>query len=557
MQSGPQRVRLVIHGMTCTDCERHVTKALQRVGAEHISVDFRRGEATFEMDGARLEEAKRAVTKAGYEPGEADILDDASGRQPSFSVGVGHSTDFDHDLCIIGSGGAAFSAAIQAVSHGSKVVMVERGTIGGTCVNIGCVPSKTMLRASEIQYLAAHNPFPGLRTSAGTVNLRQLVGAKDELVAELRQHKYVDLIDEYGFDLLRGEARFTDPSTIEVAGRKIRARRYLIATGASPSVPDIPGLSDVDYLTSTTALQLQEVPRRLAVIGSGYIALELGQMFHRLGSQVTLMQRSDRLLRAYDPEVSEAVALTLSFEGIRLLTGVTYERVEQHGDVKRVHLTVGGQERVVEAEALLVATGRTPNTAALNLQAAGVQVGSRGEVLVDEYLRTSNPNIYAAGDVTLGPQFVYVAAHEGTVAADNAVGGAERKVDLTVVPAVTFTSPAIATVGMTEAMARSKGYEVLISVLPLDAVPRALVNRDTAGMIKLVADARTRRILGVHLVAENAGDVIYAGVLAVKFGLTIEDLKSTLAPYLTMAEGLKLAALTFDKDVEKLSCCAG
>ncbi|MCL6593337.1 MAG: FAD-dependent oxidoreductase, partial [Alicyclobacillus sp.] len=205
----------------------------------------------------------------------------------------------------------------------------------------------------------------------------------------------------------------------------------------------------------------------------------------------------------------------------------------------------------------LVATGRQPNTAALTLQAAGVRVGSRGEVLVDEYLRTSHPNVYAAGDVTMGPQFVYVAAYEGALAADNAVAGAQRKVDLTVVPAVTFTSPAIATVGMTEAQARSKGYEVLTSVLPLDAVPRALVNRDTAGVIKLVADARTRKLLGVHVVAENAGDVMYAGVLAVKFGLTIEDLRSTLAPYLTMAEGLKLAALTFDKDVAKLSCCAG
>ncbi|WP_029423569.1 mercury(II) reductase [Alicyclobacillus macrosporangiidus] len=554
MRDEKPRVRLAVHEMTCPDCERHVTEALQRAGAEDVVASFRRGEATFEIDPARLEEAKRAVANSGYAPGEAEILDGA----PSVRGPIqGDGADCEYDLCIIGSGGAAFSAAIQAVSYGARVVMVERGTIGGTCVNVGCVPSKPLLRASEIHHLAAHNPFPGLHTSARPVNLQQLVGAKDELVAELRQHKYVELIGEYGFHFIRGEAHFVDPSTIEVAGRTIRARRYLIATGASPAVPDIPGLADVDYLVSTTALELKEVPRRLAVIGSGYIALELGQMFHRLGSAVTLMQRSDRLLKAYDPEVSETVSLALTLDGIRLLTGVTYRRVEQHGDLKRVHLTVNGQEQVVEADALLVATGRKPNTAALNLEAAGVRVGEQGEVLVDEYLRTSNPNVYAAGDVTMGPQFVYVAAYEGALAAENAVGGAERKVDLTVVPAVTFTSPAIATVGMTEAQARSKGYPVLTSVLPLEAVPRALVNRDTAGVIKLVADARTRKLLGVHVVAENAGDVIYAGVLAVKFGLTIEDLKSTLAPYLTMAEGLKLAALTFDKDVAKLSCCAG
>ncbi|ADG07432.1 mercury(II) reductase [Kyrpidia tusciae] len=551
--SNKLQVRLAVRGMTCTDCEEHVKKALHSAGAEKISVNFRRGEATFEIsDASGIEAAKRAVADSGYEPSNAEIL------HPLRSDSTFHRTSGDdYDLLIIGSGGAAFSAAIEAVSRGAKVGMIERGTIGGTCVNTGCVPSKTMLRASEIHHLAAQHPFPGLETSAGPVNLHQLVGAKDELVAELRQHKYIDLIDEYGFDLIRGEARFADPSTIAVAGRMIRAGRYLVATGASPAVPDIPGLADVDYLVSTAALELTEVPQRLAVIGSGYIGMELGQMFHRLGSEVTLMQRSGRLLRAYEPEVSEAVSLALAFEGIHILTGVTYERVEQHGDLKRIYITVDGQQRVVEADALLVATGRTPNTAALNLEAAQVRVGSRGEVLVNEYLQTSNPNVYAAGDVTLGPQFVYVAAYEGAIAAENALSGERRKVDLSVVPAVTFTSPSIATVGMTEARARSKGYEVITSVLPLDAVPRALVNHDTAGVIKLVADGRSRKLLGVHVVADNAGDVIYAGVLAVKFGLTIEDLTSTLAPYLTMAEGLKLAALTFDRDVAKLSCCAG
>ena len=191
-----------------------------------------------------------------------------------------------------------------------------------------------------------------------------------------------------------------------------------------------------------------------------------------------------------------------------------------------------------------MATGRSPNTARLALEKAGVRVGQRGEVVVDEHLRTSNPRVFAAGDVTLGPQFVYVAAYEGAVVADNALGAADRKVDLRVVPAVTFTNPAIATVGLTESRARAAGFEVKTSVLPLEAVPRALVNRETTGVFKLVADAATGRLLGAHVVAENAGDVIYAATLAVKFGLTIRDLKETLALYLTMAEGLKLAALT-------------
>ncbi len=344
---------------------------------------------------------------------------------------------------------------------------------------------------------------------------------------------------------------------MEVNGRRISARYFLIATGAVPDVPDIPGLREVDYLVSTTALELRAVPKRLAVLGAGYIALELGQMFHNLGSEVILMQRGRRVLKSYDPEVSEAITRALTKQGMTIVTGATFHRVEQQGDVKRVCITVDGQERVIEADALLVAAGRKPNTENLNLHAANVQVGPRGEVVVDEHLRTTNPRVYAAGDVTMGPQFVYVAAYEGWLVAENTVGGAMKKVDLTTVPAVIFTHPAVATVGLTEAQARRAGYDVRTSVLPLDTVPRALVNRETDGMFKLVADAATRRLLGAHVVADNAGDVIYAAQLAIQFGLTVEDLRSSLAPYLTMAEGLKLAALTFDKDVSKLSCCAG
>lgn len=548
-----QQIRLVVNGMTCDDCERHVSHAVQSVGGKNVSANFRRNDATFDLsDLNQLDAVKQAIADTGYKPGDATIL---SARPTNTPVEDGGK--YDYDLLVIGSGGSAFSAAIQAVSYGAKVAMVERGTIGGTCVNIGCVPSKTMLRAAEINHMSTNNPFQGLKTSAGAVDMAQLINRKNELVGELRQHKYVDLIDEYGFELIQGEARFVDESTVEVNGKQITARNFLIATGASPAVPDIPGLHQVDYLVSTTALEVQELPKRLAVIGAGYIALELGQMFHNLGVEVTILQRSTRLLKSYEPEVSEAITEAMTAQGVNIITGTTFYRVEQDGDTKKVYITVNGQEQVVEAEALLVATGRNPNTDALNLDAAKVNIGDRGEIEVNEYLRTSNHRIYAAGDVTMGPQFVYVAAYEGAIVADNGINGSEKKTDLTVVPSVTFTSPAIATVGLTEAQAKSDGYEVLTSVLPLDAVPRALVNRETTGVFKLVADAYTRKVLGAHIVAENAGDVIYSAVLAVKFGLTIEDLRSTLVPYLTMAEGLKLASLTFDKDVSKLSCCAG
>ncbi|MDC3414459.1 mercury(II) reductase [Aquibacillus sp. 3ASR75-11] len=549
--SNLKKVRLPIEGMTCTGCEEHITEALDKSGAENSSADFRRGEAVFEIDERDLEKAKEAIRETGYKPGNEAIV---SGEEKLHLGDEG-----EYDLLIIGSGGAAFSAAIQAVEKAAKVLMIERGTTGGTCVNIGCVPSKTMLRAGEINQMAASNPFNGLNTSAGSVHLKELTGNKDELVNELRSEKYVNLIDEYGFDFIQGEAKFVDEKSIEVNGETKTAKRIMIATGASPSIPNIPGLNEIDYLTSTTLLQLTELPKRLAVIGSGYIAMELGQMIHNLGAEeVTLMQRSERILKEYDPEVSEAVANFLDEKGIHTITGITtYKRVEQNGSEKRIIIEKDGEEQVITADQVLVATGRTPNTVSLNLEVAGVEIGKKGEVVVDDYLQTTNPRVYAAGDVTLAPQFVYVAAYGGAVIADNALGVAKRKMDLRHVPAVTFTNPSIASIGLTEANAKEEGYNVKTSVLPLEAVPRALVNRETTGVFKLVADEKTNKIIGAHIVAENAGDIIYAATLAVKFGLTIEDLNETLCPYLTMAEGMKLAALTFDKDVSKLSCCAG
>ena len=545
------KVKLAVEGMTCEGCEQHVTDALKNVGATNSTADFRRGQATFEINKDKLENAKQAVNETGYQAGEATIESESEEEVLTLD-----NQSVDYDLLMIGSGGAAFSAAIKAVEKGAKVAMVERGTIGGTCVNIGCVPSKTMLRAGEINHLAGNNPFAGLNTNAKPVEMATLTEKKDELVQGMRQQKYVDLIEEYGFDLIRGEASFIDKKTVEVNGKKYTAKKFLISTGASPSIPDIPGLKEVDFLTSTTALELTEVPKKLAIVGSGYIAMELGQLFHNLGSVVTLMQRSERLLKEYDPEVSDAVDEALTKQGLNFITGVTYKKVEQDGGVKKVYIEVNGEERVIEADQLLVAAGRRPNTASLNLEAAGVKVGKKGEVIVNDYLQTSNPDIFAAGDVTLGPQFVYVAAYEGGLVVENTIGGA-KKVNLRFVPGVTFTNPSIATVGLTEQQAKDQGYDVKTSVLPLDSVPRALVNRETNGVFKLVVDNVTQKILGAHVVAENAGDVIYAATLAVQFGLTADDLRSTMAPYLTMAEGLKLAALTLDKDVSKLSCCAG
>ncbi len=545
-----KKYQMGIQGMTCTGCEEQIANALKAVGAKEIQADFREGNAVFSLPAnTEIETATSAIAEAKYQPGETkEILSHQA---------IQSDNDGEFDFIVIGSGGAAFSSAIEAVKHGAKVAMIERGTVGGTCVNVGCVPSKTLLRAGEINHLAGNNPFVGLRTTSDKVDMRQLIDQKDELVANLRNKKYVELIDDYGFELIKGEAKFVDKNTVEVNGVKLSADRFLIATGASPALPAIPGLEKVDYLTSTTLLELKQVPKRITVIGSGYIGVELGQLFHHLGSEVTLIQRSHRLFKEYDPEISETLMTSLTEQGINVVTNSTYERIDQNDNLKRVYIKEKGIKRVIESEELLIATGRAPNTESLNLTAAHVEIGSLGEIQIDKYARTTNERIYAAGDVTLGPQFVYVAAYQGRVAAGNAVGGKNEKMDLTTVPGVTFSLPSVATVGLTEQQAKEKGFDVITSVLPLETVPRAQVNHETTGVFKLVADAKTRKLLGGHIVADNAGDIIYAVTLAVKFGLTIENLSETLTPYLTMAEGIKLAALTFDKDVSQLSCCAG
>lgn len=547
MADRPMKMR--VRGMTCTSCERHVAQALQQAGARQVQADWRRAEAVFAVpEGIDLARLAGAVAEAGYTPGAVQELRPAPAPP---------RTDRDrpggYDLAILGSGSAAFAAAIKARELGARVVMVERGTLGGTCVNVGCVPSKALLRAAEAYHQAGHHPFAGITTRADRLDLTALIAQKDALVAALRQEKYSDLVDAYRWEVLRGEARFEDANTLRVNGSTLRANAYLVATGAAPAVPPIPGLAEAGYLTSTTALDLTELPHTLAVVGANAIGLELGQYFHLLGSEVVLFEVLPRIAPFEEPEISQALAELFSEQGIEIVAGAQISRVEGG----RIQATVNGRERTWAVDRILVATGRCPNTADLGLDRAGIEIDRRGAVVVDETLRTTNSKVWAAGDVTPAPQFVYVAAYEGMLAAENILTGAGRRVDLAALPRVTFTTPQVAAAGLTEAQAREAGYEVKVSILPLEYVPRALVNRETQGLFKLVADARTDRLLGAHVLAENAGDVIYAAVLALKFGLTVQDLVNTFAPYLTMAEGLKLAAQSFTSDVATLSCCAG
>jgi mercuric reductase len=466
------------------------------------------------------------------------------------------SKDNGYDLAVVGSGSAAFAAAIRAAELGASVAMVERGTVGGTCVNVGCIPSKAELAAAGQRHRALHNPFPGIRTAANGVDLPALVAGKDAIVGSLRQERYLDLVDHYSFELLAGTARFSDPATLLVDDQRLRADHYLLATGASPAVPPIAGLAAAGYLTSTSALALTELPRRLAVIGGNYVGLELAQLFARLGSEVTVFEMLDRLAPFEEPEASAVIEDAFAAEGIGVVTGARVGRASRGAGEKVLHATAGGSEQRFAVDEILVATGRRANTELLALERAGVETGERGHIAVDPTLRTTNARVFAAGDVTPAPQFVYVAAAMGAAAAENALTNGERTIDYAAVPRITFTSPQIAAVGLTDEQAKEQGLDCSCRTLPLAYVPRALVERDTRGIVKLVIERSSRRIVGATVVAEGAGDVILAAVYAVQLGLTVDQVVDTWAPYLTMSEGFKLAAQTFDREVAHLSCCA-
>lgn len=541
-----------LEGMTCAHCEKTIAEALTGAGARKVEVDWRTGEAAFDANGVPEDQLKAVIKEAGY---RVVGLERGSQQLKDFEVVVGEGR-YDYDLVVLGSGSAAFAAAIRATDAGFKAALMEANTVGGTCVNVGCIPSKAMLAPAEAYYRAGHHPFAGIRTSANGVDLAALVDSKAELVEQLRAEKYLDLAREYGFTVCEGQAEFIDGRTIECAGRRITARKFIIATGASPAVPPIAGLKDAGYLTSTTALELKELPRELIVIGANAVGLEMGQLFLDLGSKVTIIEAMPRITPLEEPEVSETLQTILDEQGARLIVGAKITSVSRQKSRRTVSFQVDGAQQSVSADHILVATGRRPNTAGLGLEKAGVDLSERGAVKVDDSLRTSNSRIWAAGDVTGHPQFVYVAAYEGNTAARNALENEHRAVDFRSLPRVIFTTPTVAAAGLTDEQANERGIACECRVLPMVHVPRALVNRDTRGFVKIVAEQGSGRIMGTTVVADNAGDVIQAAIYAIQFGLTTQQVADTWSPYLTFAEAFKLAAQTFTRDVAKLSCCA-
>ena len=539
---------LQITGMTCDHCAKSAQDALNDIEGVSATVSYSDGLATIQSsENVETSQLLKAIESQGY--------------SASLSTGDDTATSGGGDdlhIAIVGTGSGAFAAAIKAVDQGARVTIIEGGdVIGGTCVNVGCVPSKIFIRGANIIHSQGHHAFAGIPFNTPGVDRKKMVEQQQQWVEKLRYAKYESILETNpGINLVRGMARFKDVGTLVVtkadgSEKEIRADRFLLAVGARPMIPAIEGLADTPCWTSTEALIAAEIPQHLVVLGGSVVALELVQAFRHLGSEVTVMARSTFLSKE-DPALGEGLKDVFEGEGIKVELHTVPDAVSHDGQ----SFTITTAQGKVMCDKLLVATGRKSNADTLGLDNTGVATSRNGNILIDDHMRTNVENIYAAGDCTSQPQFVYVAATAGTRAARNMTGD-DVAIDLSAMPAVVFTDPQVGTVGLTEQQASEQGLDVDSRTLDLENVPRALANMDTRGFIKLVADKETGRIIGCQVLANEGGEVIQSAALAVRNRMTIDDLADQLFPYLTMVEGLKLTAQTFNKDVKQLSCCAG
>ncbi|MFC4452027.1 MULTISPECIES: mercury(II) reductase [Halobacteriales] len=496
----------------------------------------------------------------------------------------------EYDLVILGGGAAAFAAITEASSRGLSTAMVNTGLpIGGTCVNVGCVPSKHLLAVGESAFASRDNPFDAVQYSKDepTVDWGAALDGTDNLVEQFRQTNYVDVAEHYDTDIYEGYGKLVDDTTIEVVdgadeGARITGEKALVATGSAPWAPPIDGLDDVDYYTSETILDERDLPESIVIIGGGYIALEWGQILHRVGVDVTILQRSERVLSAMEGQLGREMQRAFEEEGINVVTDNDVRQV--HSPVAdggaeavqeriAVETEVDGDEHTFRAEGLFVATGVQPNSENIGLEAVGVETDADGTIRVDEYFQTTNPDIYAAGDVIGEPELETVAAKEGNHGVKNAFGSVERSsaghssgqspreddegvtIDYDAVPAVVFTSPEVASVGITELEYMDEHGTCSCRTVQMEDIPRAKAVENTDGLVQIVKHHETDEIVGVHMVAPRAADMIMEATLAVKFGLTVDDIIDTIHPFPTFSEAFKHACQAFRRDTSTMSCC--
>ncbi|MFF9488228.1 dihydrolipoyl dehydrogenase family protein [Streptomyces sp. NPDC014676] len=444
----------------------------------------------------------------------------------------------DVDLLVVGGGKAGKTLAMDTARAGRRVVMVERGMIGGTCINVACIPTKALVTSARLARRVATAESLGLSLGKLEVDLRLLRSHKEGVVSEMVDLNHRQFLDS-GMDLVLGEARFVAERTVEIrlndGGRRVvRGGDVVINTGTVPHLPAVPGLAEAGALSSETIQQLDRIPERLVVLGGGYVGLEFAQMFAAFGSRVTVLDRNLTLLPQEDPDITEVLAEYLREDGVEMLGGVSVKEVVRETDGVRVFLEDG---RSLVADDILAATGRDPVTAGLGLDAAGVRTDERGFIRVDDRLATDAPHTWAVGDVAGSPQFTHVSLDDYRVVKENIAGGTRSTADR-LVPWNLFTDPELARVGLTEAQARATGRNVRVAKLPVKAIPRSRTLRDTRGVWKAVVDRDTEEILGVALLGPESSEVLTVVQTAMWAGLPFTALRDGLIAHPTMAEGL-------------------
>jgi len=464
----------------------------------------------------------------------------------------------DCDIIILGSGSTAFAAALRAQALGSRVTMIEKSAPGGTCINWGCIPSKTLIHSALFRQEARLGEALGVGTLPGVVDWERLGKHKNRVVKGLRKSKYLDVLQMVpDLRLIKGTGQFIGPRTVAVGDHVLTSDKILIATGGFPLLLDLPGLNSVNYLTSRSALLLKKFPSSLIIVGGGVIAVEMGQMFTRMGTTVRVLEHGKRILSRMELEPVQAVQKALQKEGMKFMLDVKILGISQSGNGVAVVVESNGQRKTFRAEKLLLAAGTAPSSRGIGLEKVGVEVNDRGFITVDDQMRTTAPGIWAAGDVTGGMMIATVGAREGIVAVDNMLNpDCSCRIDYTSLPMAIFTDPEIGIVGYTEESARKAGYRVITNTIPVSAIPKAQVTGHIAGAIKMVAEEGSGRLLGVHLACHRGADIINEAALAIRCRITVSDLANTTHVYPSMAEGLRLCAQGFTRDISKLSCCA-
>ncbi|MGH2643082.1 MAG: mercury(II) reductase [Chitinophagaceae bacterium] len=548
-----RKIDLTIKGMTCEHCALTIERLLEKkTGVLAQSVDYQSGKGTVSFNPEIISEEEIIHT---------------INQTPNYSVQnikgkVSANFPTSHfDLIIIGGGSAAFAAAIRANELGLTTLMVNAGLpLGGTCVNVGCLPSKTLIREAETAYHASHSNFSGIQPKGVDIDFAQVIRLKKELVKTMQQKKYLDVVSDFkNLTIIEGWASFIDEKTILVNGKEVyTAIKFIIATGATTNLPDIEGLKEVNYLTHASLFDMEEQPPSITIMGAGYIGCEIAIAYNRLGTKVRIIEFTDRILRTQTPDISEELEKHMRNEGIEILPNfraVKFEKSEK-GTIIYCKCPDGSFTQIVEPGKIVVATGIKPNSSKLGLKNIGVQLTKSGHIQVNEQMETNLLHIYAVGDVANTPAYVYTAAYEGKIAVENAFTGTGHKAEYTSLPWVVFTDPQVSGVGLDEVQAAALNIPFEVSKIFLADIPRSIAANDTRGFIKLIRNPVTNKLLGARIVAPEGGELMMELSLAIKYGITVAELSQSFHPYLTLGEGIKLAAIAFGKDVTRLSCCA-